>query len=331
MTRKENVKKAIHFQNPDYIPLAYYGTDPERMQKSDIFIIAAQDMYGGKDGLTTEWNFSWDESERGSFKLGVVKEPAIQDWPDLDHYVPFDPDVPGRFTEARGIMDEYPGRYYVADFILSGFTIASFIRGFEDFLTDLYIEPENVERLLDIVFETEMKLMKACADNGFDAVFLADDLGTQNSLIISPDLFRQFFLQRYKRQFEYAHSLGLDVFLHSCGYIIDILGDFADIGLDVFNPGQPSLNGVEKLGSEYAGKLCFACPIGYQTTAISGTVKDIENEVIQYVNCLSADKAGLIGLVASEKGLCELEVPEKNREFIPVAFERHCGCRQEKI
>ena len=327
MTRKENVKNAIHFKKPVYIPLMYYGTEPKRMAKSDILMIGVQNMYGGEDGLTAEWGFSWHDSENVSHRLGVIKEPAIKDWSELGRYKPLNPDIPGRFDNAIKIMNEYTDRYYIAEFALSGFTVASFIRGFEEFLMDLYLEPQNAEKLLDIVFETEMRLMKSCADNGFDAVILADDWGTQESLLISLDLFRTFFAPRYKRQIDYAHTLGLDVFLHSCGRIESIVSTLVDMGLDVLNPGQPKLNHVEKLGEMFAGRICFACPIGYQTTAINGTKEDIENEVLQYVNCLTADKGGLIGFVASENALCQLGASKENARFVTTAFERYCGCR----
>ena len=80
MTRKEVVKRAIHFQSPPYVPLMYYGTD--RIAKSDAVMLGVQEMYGGEDGRVTEWGFNWAETGM-EFKLGVVKDPAITDWDQL--------------------------------------------------------------------------------------------------------------------------------------------------------------------------------------------------------------------------------------------------------
>lgn len=55
MTRKEVVKRAIHFQSPPYVPLMYYGTD--RIAKSDAVMLGVQEMYGGEDGRVTEMGF----------------------------------------------------------------------------------------------------------------------------------------------------------------------------------------------------------------------------------------------------------------------------------
>ena len=324
MTRKEVVKRAIHFQSPPYVPLMYYGTD--RIAKSDAVMLGVQEMYGGEDGRVTEWGFNWAETGM-EFKLGVVKDPAITDWDQLASYVPLRADRPGRFDAAQEIMRQYPDKYYIADFILSGFTIMSFVRGFENFMMDMLVERENVDKLADIVFGAEEDLIRECAKAGFDAICLADDWGTQTSLLISRDLIQEIFMPRYKKQIDLAHSLGLDVIMHCCGHIIDIIGDFIDIGLDALNPGQPRLNGLDEMGDRFRGKICFACPIGYQSTAIQGTVKDIYDEVRDYVDKLSTDKGGFMGFVASFNGIYSLGAPEENARAVEKAFEKYCGCR----
>ena len=325
ISRKEVVKKALHFDNPPYAPLMYYGLD--RIAKSDAVMLTVENMYGGEDGRTTEWGFKWKESG-GEFKLGIVQEPIIADWEDLETYQLPDIDRPDRFDQARPIMQQYPDKYFIADFVLSGFTIMSFMRGFEDFMADMIVERENVEKLADIVFGAEEALIRKCAEEGFDAICLADDWGTQTSLLISREMICDIFMPRYKKQIELAHSLGMDVIMHCCGYIIDIIGDFIDIGLDALNPGQPVLNGIPKMGELFRGKICFACPIGYQQTAILGTVDDIYAEVKSYVDELSTEKGGFMGFVASFNGIYSLGAPAENARAVELAFEKYCGCKE---
>ena len=74
MTSKEIVKRSLSFNNPEYRPLMYYGTD--RIEKSDAVSLFVENMYGGEDGRTTEWGFKWKDSD-GEFKLGIVQEPII--------------------------------------------------------------------------------------------------------------------------------------------------------------------------------------------------------------------------------------------------------------
>jgi len=319
-TRKENVKRAIHFQDPEYIPLLYYNL--EETKESDIALIPVQKMFGGSDGRTSEWNFIWKEQDT-PFALGLVERSPVPEWEDLKTYHPLVVNSWDRFELGREIMEAYKDRYYIADFILSGFTIMSFIRGFENFMTDLYLERENVEQLADIVFQAEEELIRACADAGFDAIAFGDDLGTQKSLLISPEIFREIFKPRLKRQCDLAHSLGMDIFFHSCGYILDLIPELIEAGVDILNPGQPALNGIEELGRRFRKKVCFGCPTGYQTTGVSGTKEEIESEIKAYVENLSLKKSGLIGLVWS--GLESLGATREIQECVLASWEKYCG------
>ena len=320
MIIKENVKRAVHSKNPEYIPLMYYGLDD--IDKSDIVMIRIVEMSGGADGLVSEWGFEW-ETKLLDYDFSQIKTPAIQDWSDLRGYRPFDVNRQGRFDIAKEIMNSYPDRYFIADFGLTGFTIANFMRGLENFMVDLYEEPEHVEELLEIIFHQEEELIKVCAKQGFDAIGLADDWGTQQSLIISHDMFVRFFKPRYKHQIELAHSLGMDVFMHSCGYIVDIIGDLVEVGLDILNPGQPSLNGIKKLGDNWGGRICFACPVSYQTTGITGTAEEIDKEIHEYVRYLSDRRGGFFGLVT--KGLENLGSTPEIQSTVLDTWQKYCG------
>ncbi|MBQ9882480.1 MAG: hypothetical protein IJM42_07730, partial [Synergistes sp.] len=156
---KDNVKKAIHFGSPDYIPLMYY--DHTLIEKSEVVSIFVTEMAGGPNRDTSEWGFKWEleEKDNGYYAPGSAKYPAIKSWDELESYKPLEAKRPGRFDEAKKLMEKYPDRYYVANVECSNFTLCSFIRGFEDFLCDMYEEPENVEKLIKIVFDAEEELI----------------------------------------------------------------------------------------------------------------------------------------------------------------------------
>ena len=320
MARKEIVKRAVHFKGPQYIPLMYYGLGD--LDKTDVVQVQVEEMFGGRNGRVSEWGFEWMEDKLG-FSLGQTKTPAIKDWGALAGYDSFDVYRPGRFDKAEELIGQYPDRYFIADFILSGFTVTSFIRGFENFLIDLHEEPGYVEKLLDHVFGKEEELIRECALRGFDAVGLADDWGSQQSLLISRGMFVKFFKPRLKRQIGLAHSLGLDVFLHSCGHITGIIPDLIEIGLDILNPGQPSLNGIKLMGDNWNGKICFACPVSYQTTGITGTPDEVDAEVRAYIEHLSNRSGGFIGLV--QRGLTSLGSTAELQDKVLETWNKYCG------
>jgi len=233
--------------------------------------------------------------------MGQPKEAIIRNWSDLDGYRPPDPHDPSRFDAMRKTRAELgDGKYYRANFVLSGFTLMSFLHGFSETLEDMYLERENIERLADVVFGFEEEVIKLLKPQGFDTVGLADDWGNQKSMFISPALWREIFKPRYQRQIELAHECGLDVYFHCCGYIYDIIPDFIEIGLDILNPGQPNINGIPRMGDAFSGKICFSCPVSYQTTGISGTKDEIYAEVRQFVDCLGNHGGGLIGIIPTD-------------------------------
>jgi hypothetical protein len=137
-------------------------------------------------------------------------------------------------------------------------------------------------------------------------------------MFISPKLWREIFKPRYKRQIDIAHECGLDVYFHCCGYIYDIMPDFIEIGLDVLNPGQPNINNIQRMGENFSGKMCFACPVSYQTTGISGSKEDIYREVKELVDNLGNQGGGLIGLIPTD--IVGLGAKPENAGYMYDAF-----------
>jgi uroporphyrinogen decarboxylase len=315
VTSKELVKQAVRFQGPERIPLSY----PYDLTVSDVVNVDVVHNFLGPNKTSSEWGFEWQHLEN-DLTMGQPKEAVIKQWSDLDHYRPPDPRSPTRFDAMRKTRAELgDDKYYKANYVLTGFTVMAFLRGFSETLEDMYLERENIERLADIVFGFEEEVIKLLKPQGFDAVGFADDWGNQKSMFISPRLWRDIFKPRYKRQIDLAHECGLDLYFHCCGYIYDIMPDFLEIGLDILNPGQPNINGIRRMGENFSGKMCFACPVSYQTTGISGTKEQIYREAGELVDCLGNHNGGLIGIVPTD--IVGLGAKPENVEFIRDAFQ----------
>jgi uroporphyrinogen-III decarboxylase len=311
---KQLVKQAVRFQGPERIPLSY----PYDLTVSDTVNVDVVRNFMGPNKTSSEWGFEWQRLEN-DLLMGQPKEAVLKTWSDLDRYRPPDPRAPSRFDAMRKTRAELgDGKYYKANFVLSGFTVMCFLRGFSETLEDMCLERENIERLADVIFSFEEEVIKQLKPQGFDAVSFADDWGNQKSMFISPKLWRDIFKPRYKRQIDLAHECGLDLYFHCCGYIYDIIPDFIDIGLDILNPGQPNINGIQRMGENFSGKICFACPVSYQTTGISGTKEQIYREAKELADCLGNRNGGLIGIVASD--LVGLGAKPENVNYIRDAF-----------
>ncbi|MCL1854814.1 MAG: hypothetical protein FWF86_03695 [Clostridia bacterium] len=291
MNHRERVQRAVHMQGPDRAPLLLYNRD---FELSDLMVIEVVKHWGGPGRDTSEWGFVWEKLDD---TMGKPRETLIMTWEDLDCFTLPDPYDPGRFVKVAETMGQYGDKYYVASLALTGFTIMSFLRGFASTLEDLYLEPGNMNRLADLVFGFECSVIKQVKAYGFDAVGFFDDWGTQSSLMISPAMWRSFFKPRYQAQFQLAHEQGLDVYFHCCGQIKEIIPDLIEIGVDILNLSQPNLYDKEALGKDFRGKVCFLCPISYQTTSLFGTREEIEAEAAALTRSLGCLRGGFIGYV----------------------------------
>ena len=289
--RCEQVRRAIHRRGPDYVPLLFFNQDKEQ---SDIVVVDVVRHFMGAAEDRSEWGFSWEKLDR---TMGQPLKPLLPDLGRLKSLEVPDPGDPGRFAHVPGVMDEYGERYYLASLVLTGFTVMSFLRGFAELLVDLAEERPEVSLLADKVFGFEEEVIRRLPALGFHGVAFYDDWGTQENLILAPALWRRHFRERYRRQFALAHDLGLEVYFHSCGYIRDLVPELIEIGVDMLNLSQPNLYDIPELGRSFGGRVCFVCPVSYQTTAISGTTEEIYADVRALVEHLGGYNGGLIGYV----------------------------------
>ncbi len=135
--------------------------------------------------------------------------------------------------------------------------------GYARFMEMLVTDRDLVEYYLDKLVAShlaDLKIYLQCVNNRIQVIQLGDDFGTQEALQLSPKLYREVFKPRQEKLFRYIHeNSSIKIFLHSCGAIYDILGDLAEIGLDIINPVQISSPNMspQKLKKEFGKKLVF--------------------------------------------------------------------------
>src|SRR5450759_2319761 len=291
MMRRGQVFKALTFKNPSYVPIYYFNRDQDQ---SDLVAFEIQRHFMGKDKDKSEWGFAWNRMDE---TMGQSLSNLIDALSQLVNFAVPDPADPERFNGIEAFNQLYSDRFRMASLALSGFTTMSFLRGFNNLMMDFVEAPEFVEALADMVFGFEEQLIELLPAYHFDAVAFFDDWGTQKGMIISPAAWRRFFKPRYLHQFALAHRLGLKVYFHCCGYYPQIIPDLIEIGVDMLNISQPNLYNIPDLGQKYGGKVCFVCPVSYQTTSISGTREDIFQAVQMLIDSFGRFNGGLIGYV----------------------------------
>lgn len=115
------------------------------------------------------------------------------------------------------------------------------------------------------------------AKTDVDALFIQDDWETQISLLISPELWREMFKPLYSDYIRIAKKYGKKTMMHSDGYILDIIPDLIEIGLDILN-SQVFCMGIDNV-KKFRGKITFWGELDRQHLLPEGTEEEIWNAV----------------------------------------------------
>jgi len=298
VSRQKLVEQAIRFGWPKRVPVVFWNRDQEQ---GDVMLYHLA-LGAPGDGTPNVWN--WSENEWGyrleSLGDGTMGHPLAPFYAEL-----LEPEairVPAlreaeRMSALPAFLQSCGDRYRLASLDLSGFTVYTLLRGFENAMQDFLLNPEDFAALMDQIIAFECKLIWLAARHGFHGIHFADDWGTQAGLMISPELWRQLFKPRYARQFALAHELGLHTWYHCCGNFDLIMDDFHETGADVINISQPNVVDVAAAGRRLRGRQCFMLPISYQTLSISGTPQEIHAEARRLHELLGTPAGGFIGYV----------------------------------
>ena len=261
----EVVWRAIEFKGPDRLPVSF-----DSLGLSDIHRVPWHQIGTGNKELqqsVDEWGCLWQRSEQKN--MGQVKGHPLLSWKDLAHYHWPNPDDPSFYDGMETRFSGSEGKYIVSGIFMLLFERMQALHGFENTLSDLLLEREKIEFLADKIVEIDLNLIRNIGRR-FPGVIhgftFTDDWGTQQDLFIKPRLWEDFFKPRYKLLFNVMHQYGWHIWMHSCGVVTPIIESLIEIGLDVINLQQPRALGIEAVGSQFAGRICFESLCDIQST-----------------------------------------------------------------
>jgi len=248
--------------------------------------------------FTDAWGCVWETAIDGL--EGQVVECPLADWSALETYQPPDPLVqadrgPANWEQARRAVEEakQAGR------LTSGGTPHGFLlmrmyylRGFENLMLDLALEPPQLPRLIDLLVDHNRKIVNEWLSMGVDVMEFAEDLGTQTASMISPRDFRRWITPAYQALMQPCREAGCHVALHSDGYLMELMDEFHACGVTIINP-QDLCNGIDNLAREVKGRFCIRLDIDRQTIVPFGTRQDIRDLIEEEVRKLGSPEGGL--------------------------------------
>lgn len=167
------------------------------------------------------------------------------------------------------------------------------LRGLEQAMMDLIEHPDIVEyclgKLFDLAYEMTARTYEQ-ASGQIMITYVAEDMGSQESLLFSPAQIRRFLLPGMKRMIDLAHQAGAFVFHHNDGAVRPIIPMMIGAGIDVLNPVQWRCKGMDREGlkRDFGDRLIFHGGVDNQYTLARGTVDEVRQEVEDNLRILGA-------------------------------------------
>jgi len=240
------------------------------------------------DSLLDELGTRWQKAD---YDYAPVEFPlANATLSDLKRYSWLDPYDPDRI---KGLREEAKNLYHdteyciVADIMCGGpFEQALWLRGFQQFLMDLYINKKFAQVLLDKITEVDMQLWNVYLNAVGDYVQVVaqgDDVGMQTGTFMAPEIYKKFVHPCHKKLFEFIKSrTNAKLFYHSCGSVYALIPYFIEEGVDVLNPVQRGATNmhITKLKREFGKDIVFwGGGIDVQQVLPYTTPLEIEKEI----------------------------------------------------
>jgi hypothetical protein len=315
----EIVRRSIEFSGPERLPF-HFLLD---VKQSDVVFVwwnfigpGDYDLHQSYD----EFGCLWVRSDNRT--MGQVKGHPLADWSAWDHYQWPDPNDPAFYQGMDERFEGWEGKYVLTGIVMLLWERMWALHGFENSLADLYLEREKMEELADRIVEYDLgvieNLSRHYADRIHGLVF-SEDWGTQESLMINPELWRVFFKPRYKVLFDAIHDAGWHVWMHTDGRVNDIMDDLIEVGLDVIQLMSPNVVGIEEVGERFRGRICLTGGCDVQNTLPLKDIQEVQEEARLILANWAAPDGGFIAAIDDEDAR-DLGMPEANVQAMVAAF-----------
>ena len=193
------------------------------------------------------------------------------------------------------------------------FEVAWQLCGMEKFLMDLALDPQVPLLIMDHLTDITAEVLKRVLEENnerLDMVYFYDDVATENSLMISKAMWKQFVQPRHARLFDIVKKFNKKIMYHCDGSIYPLIPDLIEMGVDLLNPIQVDAKNMEdwRLKDEFGDKLCFHGGIDNIHTLPFGTPQNVQNEVKDRIQVLGRNG----GYIAASTHHIQSNTPPEN-------------------
>ena len=342
MNRRENMLRAVRFERPERIPMAFWINPAcknhyppallDDLRQSHPYLFPGFQRRPGlpaapkppaQTSVVDEWGVTMASPEEGIAAVSV-KHP-LADWRALEHYAP--PPLPDLKAEekqrpnlaAENRRDAVAAGHLVTGGLPHGHTFLRLcdLRGYEALTYDMADGEPRLWRVIEMIEAHNTALVRTSLRRGAEWIAYPEDLGMQNGPMLSPEHFRTYIKPSYRRLMNIAREAGGIIHMHSDGDIRDLADDLVESGVQVVNL-QDLVNGIDWIRRRFRGRVCIDLDIDRQNVTRFGTPAEVDALIRTEVETLGSREGGLMMIYGMYPG-----IPPANAKALMDAMEKY--------
>jgi len=285
----------MNHEEPDRVPMDYWAWGVVNDSLRERFSLKDYDElleYLGVDVRTVRAPYvgksdCW-ASLRNAKTIGDLEKCEL---PDADMF---------DYSNIERLCDKYSHYAVMGGAWSPVFCTASSLIGMQNLMLKMYDEPDFaklfIDKITDFFYEQSVRVFEA-ANGKMDIFFMGDDYGTQRGLIMSEEMWNQFYALPLGRLFSLAKDFGLKAMLHSCGSVSKIIPKLIELGMDALDPIQVRAADMEPeyLKAEFGDFITFHGGLDTQHTLPFGTVEEVRAEAKRLIEVFGTGGGYIFG------------------------------------
>ncbi len=269
---------------------------------------------GGQRGaFYNEWGQKCLATTEEHWPIPYIAGHPLENIDKLDDYEPPDPHAEGRTKTIKEAVKLAEDDMAVIGGLGGPFSNSAFLTGFITYSLLIYEKPSAVNKIAKMVTHFYIELGRRFVDAGADGVFISDDLGTSDSLFISPIHQREFVFPYLKEMVSAFKRKGAAVLFHCDGNINLVLKEVIKTGIDALHPIQRKAHmNLAEVKEQFGDKICLIGNVDVTKILPFGTREEI---VGQAMECIRAAAPGGGYILASDHSLTGISLERANIMF----------------